>query len=191
MAEQEDKRIETEFGKKLIDILDDVLATGDWESSLFLKSSATKLQKLRAEIEKVCITGGVEIKTSVVNKDSKIIPPGYTQVFILLYQVDGANLQGWHRTIKNLEEYNVTRPAYKDESYAREFIRSKVASIDCNGYVVVNVKDDDIYKVDAPDAFGHQLFALREKAIQLENVFEFVHANKKRYVVRDNELVLF
>ena len=192
MAEQDDNLVAADFGKKLKSILDDVLATGDWESSVFLKASAAKIQGFRAEVEELCFSSGEGIKTENVDKDEhkKNIPPGYTRVFILLYQVDGSNLQGWHRTIKNLEEYNVTRPVYKDENHAKEFIRSKSSNIERNGYVIANVKDDFVFQTDTMDTFGHQLFALREKAIQLENVFEFVHANKRCYAVRNDDLIL-
>ena len=44
---KEDKHDVNEITNRLKEILNEVLATGDWESSLFLKTSATKLKKLR------------------------------------------------------------------------------------------------------------------------------------------------
>lgn len=192
MTEQTEQQITADIGKKLKDIIDNVLAVGDWNSSLFLKTSATKLQELRARIKNLC--GDVDLNGSVVKVDEIVDVVnhmvGYTRVFILVYQVDGANLQGWERTIKTLVEYGGTRPAYKEERYAREIVRSKVSGIEHNGYVIVNIKDDACYQVDQQvDALGNQLVALKEGAIQLGNVVEFVHANKKRYALRDNELV--
>ena len=126
------------------------------------------------------------------NIQLRVALPGYSQVFILLYQVDSANLQGWYRTIKTLTDYSVTRPAYKDEAYAREFIRSKASGIERNGYAIVNIKSDDFYNVEQPpvDACGHQLFVLKENSIKLENIVEFVLANKQHYAIRDEALFL-
>ncbi|MDR1057022.1 MAG: type IVB secretion system protein IcmQ [Coxiellaceae bacterium] len=185
-----------EIGRKLINILDDILVTGDWDSSLFLKTSAAKLRDLRNEIAILCDIDKAKptdvYQSTVPNKDSRQnSPPGYFRVFILLYQVDGSNLQSWYRTIKTLSEYSVTRPAYKDENHAQEFIRAKTLGIERNGYVVVNVKDNDFYPTEQHvDSFGHPLIALKEEAVKLDNVVEFVHANKKHYVIRDNALVL-
>lgn len=180
------------ISKKLKEILDNVLATGDWESSLFLKTSAKKLRDLKSKVEKLSAEiSGVDQTVGIDKSGDKIeLQVGSSRVFILVYQVEGTDLQGWARTIKTLVEYGVTRPAYKEEDQAREFIRAKVSNTERNGYVIVNVKDEAFYQVDQQvDALGNQLFALRENAIKLENIIEFVHANKKRYAVRENELV--
>jgi Dot/Icm secretion system protein IcmQ len=183
-----------EIAKKVIEVIDGLLTTGSWDSSVFLKASAARLRGLRTQAERLSHFGEKKQSDTPVGKalERRAVPSGYTQVFILLYQVDGANLQGWSRNIKTLIDYSVTRPAYKDESFAKEAVRSKVASIERNGYVVVNVKNDAFYSAEqAPtDNFGHQLFVLKENSIKLENIVEFVHANKKHYTIGDNDLVL-
>ena len=40
------------------------------------------------------------------------------------------------------------------------------------------------------DAYGHQLFVLKENSVKLENIVEFVLANKQHYVIHDDALVL-
>lgn len=197
MAEQE-LLAPYEITKKVKDVIDSVLATGDWESSIFLKASAARLRELLVEAEGLLRLGEQTNQGqgagSVANKiaQQRTVPPGYCQVFILLYQVDSTNLQGWYRTVKTLTDYSVTRPAYKDEAFAKEFIRSKASGIERNGYVVVNIKSDDFYNVEQPpvDACGHQLFVLKENSVKLENIVEFVLANKQHYAVSDNELIL-
>lgn len=187
-----------EIAKKVKGVIDSVLATGDWKSSIFLKASAARLRELLVEADGLLRLGEQANQgqgaTAVANKivQQRTVPPGYCQVFILLYQVDSTNLQGWYRTVKTLMDYSVTRPAYKDEAFAKEFIRSKASGIERNGYVVVNVKSDDFYNVEQPpvDACGHQLFVLKENSIKLENIVEFVLANKQHYAVSDNALIL-
>ena len=192
MAEQEERQNVFELSKQLRDILDDVLATGDWQSSLFLKTAATRLRELRGKSDQLFNRGNV-VTEAVRTQDSsrKTAPPGCLQVFILLYQVDGANLQGWCRNIKTLADYSVTRPVYKDEGHAKESIRSKTATVDRNGYVVVNVKKNDLDETGQQqvDQFGHPLFVLKQGVIKLENIVEFVHSNKRRYALGDNDLV--
>jgi hypothetical protein len=187
-----------EIANKVKEVIAGVLATGDWESSIFLKATATKLRGLQAEAERLSHLGEqVQQVQNVATASDKTIkrrttPPGYSQVFILLYQVDNTNLQGWYRTIKTLTDYSVTRPAYKDEAYAREFIRSKTSGVERNGYAVVNIKSDDFYNVEQPpvDASGQQLFVLKENSVKLENIVEFILANKQHYAIRDEALVL-
>lgn len=175
-----------------------VLATGDWESSIFLKATATKLRVLQTEAERLSHLGEQvqQIQNVATASDKtaqrRVVPSGYSQVFILLYQVDNTNLQGWYHTVKTLTEYSVTRPAYKNEAHAREFIRSKTSGVERNGYAVVNVKSDGFYNAEPPpvDVFGQQLFVLKENSVRLENVVEFVLANKQHYVIQDDALVL-
>ncbi|EKE01730.1 MAG: IcmQ [uncultured bacterium] len=176
-------------------VIDGVLAEGDWEHSVFLKVEAAKLRLLCDELGKLVRYKGQGLGSEfVVNKtsDRRAVSPGWSQVFILLYQANDTDLYSWYRTIKTLTEHSVSRPAYKDESHAQEFIRSKTAGVEHNGYAVVNVKDEDFYDAEAApvDAYGHQLFVLKENSVKLENIVEFVHANKKHYAIHDNELIL-
>lgn len=182
----------TDFGKQLLAVLTGILASGDWESSLFLKVEADRLKEFSGQIGTLLKSD--EPKLDIIARDvaRPQLPLGYSHVFILLYQIDGANLQNWYNNIKNLGQYSATRPAYIDEKHAQEFIRSKVANIERNGYVVANVKSGDFYQEGEKlfDPFGHELVSLKDKAVQIENVVEFVHANKRRYAISDNKLVL-
>ncbi|MBU0744316.1 MAG: type IVB secretion system protein IcmQ [Gammaproteobacteria bacterium] len=191
MIGQDQRQGVIDLGKKLIAILDGVLAIGDWDNSLFLKTSASKLKKLREQAQQLCV-GEEDITANDDNKEfyQECVLPGHSQVFILLYQVDGANLQTWLGTIKNLTEYSVTRPAYKDVVHVQGAIRSKSSPLDHSAYVVVNVKDDAFQPGEQQmDSLGHPLVSLSEDAVKLENIVEFVHGNKKRYAIRDNKLV--
>lgn len=193
MAEQELQEA-TEIARKVATIIDAILATGDWENSIFLKASTVKLQKFRVAAERLSHLGQQdESSTDVIDKTTRRrIPPGYSQVFILLYQVDGANLQSWYHIIKTLMDYSVTRPVYKSESYAQECIRAKKDSdIARNGYAVVNIKNENFYGEEqaSVDAFDHQVYVLKENSVKLENIVEFVHANKNYYAIYDNKLV--
>jgi intracellular multiplication protein IcmQ len=185
--------------KKIKDIITDVLATGDWGNSEFLQVSARGLHDLTNKIDKLISLveqnkqdeKAIDVGDKVAKM--KIVPSGYCQVFILLYQVENTNLQSWYKLIKNLAEHNVSKPVYKDENHVKEFIRSKKTNIEHNGYVVVNVKNDDFYNEEKlpVDSCGHDLFMLKENAISLENIIEFVLANGQHYAVCDNALISY
>lgn len=197
MAEQE-LLTPNKIAEKIKEIINSILTTGDWECSIFLKASIIKLRKLLTEAEQLSHLGeqAKQDQNTIIiskNKGRGSTPPGYCQTFILLYQVDSADLQGWYNTIKTLTGYSVTRPVYKNETYAREFISSKTSGIERNGYAVVNVKIDDFYNNEEQpqlDGCGHQLFVLKENSIKLENIIEFVLANKQNYAVGENALIL-
>lgn len=179
-----------EIGQKLVDILDGLLKAGNWEASLFLKASAGRLRELREEASNLAqdeTVNNTQIGTALFSKSA---PTGYIQVFISVFQLEGTDLQVWHRTIRALTEYNVTRPVYRDVKFVQEFIRSK-ADFDHHGYVIVNIKESDIYELAQPskDALGHELILLKEGSVKLENIIGFVHGNKKRYLVKENGLV--
>ena len=183
-----------EVAGKAKKIIEDLLATGDWERSAFLKASFVKIKEFCTKLESfIGLDGSKKTEYKGINKTlgRKAVPSGYLPVFVLLYQADGSNLNGWYQNIKMLAEYKIARPVYKNESYVQEIIRSKPSNIVRNGYVVINVKEDDFYTVDQSlvDAFGHQLFTLKEKAIELKNIVEFVHANKKFYAICGEKIV--
>lgn len=194
MAEQE-ALTPHEIAEKITEAINAVLAAGDWSNSIFLKTAAVKLRELLVKTDQLLHLG---MKTEGATDGSdkivqhRTIPAGYCQVFILLYQAQNTDLQGWYHTIRTLIDYSATRPVYKEEACAREFIRSKTSGIECNGYAVVNIKNDSFYNVEQPpvDVYGHLLFILKENSVQLENIVEFVLANKKHYVIHDDALVL-
>ena len=98
-------------------------------------------------------------------------------------------MQLWQKLLRSIDQHSLTRPTYKSEAPVRELIRSKP---DPNrlGYAVVAVKEEDIMKLASPsvDPLGHELVTLREHAAKLENIIEFVHANKKHYIYKDHTL---
>lgn len=182
----------SQIGQKLVTIFDELLTTGDWENSLFLRASASRLKELRSQAQQLSEAKeeGSEIGEFDFSQH-KPLESGFVRVFVTIYQVEGANLQNWLNVIKALHEHSVTRPVYRKEEHAQKFVRSKM-DIGRHGYVIVNIREDSIYQLGkgpVVDAFGNELLSLKEKAIRLENIVGFIHANKKRYSLRDSELI--
>jgi len=186
-----------ETAKQLRQIIDNILNAGNWDNSIFLKQAATKLRNLLLEADRLgkifALQQTTTTKENSISRTIKSeIPLGFTQVYVLLYQIDGNNLGAWYENIKSLVGYSANKSTYKNKDHIEEFIRSKSNNITHSGYVVVNVKSNDFYNIEAPklDIYNHELLVLKENAIKLENIIEFVLANKQHYIIEDNELVL-
>jgi len=181
---------EIEAGKKLVDILDNILNNKqDWESSLFLKTVKTKLETLLKEAKN--IVSEVEETTGINAESVKAIRPGYTQIFILLYQFEGNKIQNWQYALRALAEHNTNRPAYSNEKEVQELIRTK-RETEKYGYAIVNIKDDNVYKTEKKnlDPLNHELLSLKEGSITQMNIIGFVHDNKKYYNF-DNGVLIY
>lgn len=180
----------SEIGQRLVVILDGLLKTGNWENSLFLRASANRLRQLKDEAQRLAQSGASAQGVRLQDAKDKIFAAGYIQVYVYLYQVDGSSLRNWQSAIKSLMEHSSSRPAYKTEEHVQEFIRSKT-DLERHGYVVVNIKESDVYKLGSTpmDPLGHPLLTLKDDAIKLENIYRFIHANKKTYIVQEQQLI--
>lgn len=183
------KLADIKIGKKLIEVLDNLLSVGEWDSSLFLKTVKKRLQDLR---ENAYNAVGEDIKSVDIGSviDTPMLPAGYVVVYILLYQTEGSKLANWQYAIKSLVGHNVSRPTYHEEGQVQELIRSK-KDTERYGYAIVSVPEDGIYnlKQASKDILGHEMLMLKEGVIKLNNIQGFVHANKKRYRFSDGELI--
>lgn len=174
---------------ELINILKDLLSKGDWSASLFLKTAYKKIDNLcqRAEELLNLINHGPKKEEEHINKESE----GYLKVFVSVYQSDYNNLTKWQNTLLGITEYSVSRPIYRNEEYIEEIIRARQSFNE--GYAIVFIRETDIIPPYAGkplmDKFGHELLTVKQGAILPENIFEFVHL-EKRYFFRNGRLLL-
>lgn len=175
------------IAKELAVLLDGLLATGDWQSSLFLRVASKRIQILLDEAKSLVELSSPE---QSLTKSIRNSTQGYIPVYVSLYQVMGNNLQNWQYALRLLSEHNTSRPTYRNEQFVRELIDSK-SDVERHGYAIVHVKEDDIYTFEEQprDSLGHEMLVLKEGVIKLENIIGFVHANKKRYAFVNNMLV--
>lgn len=175
-----------DLSRRLVEIIDHLLSTGDWDASLFLKKAKEHLLKLRNEADAIIAQYGDTVAQDTLSGKQ---PAGTIKVYISLYQVDGNNLQAWQNTVKTLTAYNVTRPTYRSEEHVRELISSK-ADIKRHAYVEILIQESDLIPIDPlpVDTLGHELLILKEGAVKIKNIISFVHANKKRYSMKDDIL---
>lgn len=180
-----------EINHKLIQVLEDVLAAGDWEATLFLRTAAKRLERLRAEGEELLALATGEHST-VHDMDELEQKPGYIKVFVALYQAEGNNIKKWLNLVNTLSEHSVGRPIYNEEEAVRAMIRSKPDPTR-QAYVEVAIKEESIIQLNGDmvpkDKSGHDLLTLKSGAIHFDNIVEFIHGDK-RYGVSYEELVL-
>jgi len=177
------------LNNKLITILDNLLASGDWETSFFLKKAKDRIFELRNKAQSFSENSDGMGVAQTTDAD-KQTPSGMVRVYVSVYQTDSNNLQSWLHAIKGLSSYNVTRPTYRHENQIREMISSKT-EIQRNGYLEVLIYESDIIQLSSPsvDILGHELLVVKEGAIQMPNIVAFVHANKTRYKIQNNSLI--
>jgi len=167
------------------------LQDDDWESSLLLRTTKKHLVALRDEAKQIVdkLSGGTDLKANF--QVSSSLKKDHIKIYISLYQSEGSNIKAWQRMLKSLANYSISRPVYNDEEQVREIIRSKPER-QRHAYAIVAIPQDGIIHLEKPtvDKFNHELLTLKEGAVQLQNIIEFVHANEKRYVFRDDKLIL-
>jgi hypothetical protein len=187
-----EKKPEVRIGKRLIEILDNLLTNGDWDSSLFLKTIKKRIQDIIDETHGIMDKGESEALSieSMKDKFNQPLPKGYIRVYILLYQIEGNKIASWQSSLKILLTHSSSRPTYKNESHIQELVRSK-KDIEHYGYAVVNIVENGIYEQERlpKDVLGHEMVMLKDGMLKRENIIGFVHANKRRYNFADGELV--
>jgi Dot/Icm secretion system protein IcmQ len=190
MVEHPEKENEQalEDTKQIVDILDNLLKHDYWESSFYLKVAKKRLNDIREDARAYLHTLDKDIEQKQMQEIA--IPPGCIKAFISVYQSEGNSLKQWLVTLKSLIKHSVTRPVYRREQDVREIIRNKPDPTRL-GYAVIIVNEKDILPLaKAPtDKIGHELIMLKENAIKVENIIEFVHANEKKYTIKNNVLI--
>lgn len=174
MAEQKDQG---EVNKELLDLLNKLLQTPEWETSQFLKTSSKPIiemrDKLRALVEQ-------ESAPALAALRRRIPTEGHIKVFVSLYQADGDNLSKWQQILRNISEYSVTRPIYAQESEVQALLRSKKDNKP-EAYAVVYVAEADVQPSTpgSSDQQGHELLTLRSGSLHANRIYEFVHRGNR------------
>jgi intracellular multiplication protein IcmQ len=162
----------------ILKILDDLLALGGWQSSIFLRAIGKKLQMIRDDFSSRIMNDPSEklkITSNLANRAA--IRSGQQEVFIALYSSDGANIQSWERIVINLPKQMVSRPIYECEEDVTQAVRAKENKIN-EAYVSIYVSQTDVLFMGDKtpmDKLGKPLLTLKDKSLSLTNINRFVH----------------
>ncbi len=179
-----------ELTEAIITTIDNIIAAGDWEDSLFLRSNIKPLRQLKEEVLQTRKTlleqqGMMEIQPYQVTEDE-------VKVYISLYQADGDNLPGWEAQLASIDCYMAGRPVYKSEADIKKAIRQKLLQTS-EAYAVVVIKQSQLienrFEAVKTDRYGHELVTLEAGIVDADKVIEFVHLGRL-YHYRKNRLVL-
>lgn len=179
-----------EASLKVLKALDEAIKNGPWEYNLFFRGIGKKLRDARENLVKKLGLEEYAKEEERIASEASLTEGQYTLVYVSLYQAEGANLQKWQSVVNTLAGYNVTRPVYQNEEDIKNAIRAKEFRQN-DAYAIVKIRKDDIMPVfaDKPpsDRHGHPLLVLREGAIKLENIQQFVHQSGQ-YTFRNGVL---
>lgn len=175
---------------QLIAALQDLLAVGDWEASLFLRTAHKKLKDILDQAVALSNQSGKNLPVAEFHQ--KKIKEGCIKIYVSLYQSDPYNLVKWENTLKSIREYSINRPIYRHESHVLEMIRSKQGSPN-EGYVIIYIDPTQIIPPYSgkivEDRWGHELLTLRDNSLLPDNIIEFVHQGR-HYDFVDGKLLL-
>jgi intracellular multiplication protein IcmQ len=170
--------------QKSLDVLkalDQAIEGGPWDKSLLLKAIGKKLQDAREKfIEDLDLQEAIKQASAPqagLNQQA-ILGEDFVEVYVSLYQAQGANIPKWAAILVSLTQLSITRPIYKNEEDMQASIRAKAFQAN-DAYVVVKIRKDDV--LPAPggkvpvDRFGRELMVLKENVIRPENITRFVH----------------
>ena len=174
----------------IVDTVDQVLASGKWEESLFLRNTIKSLSEIREH--------AIELRQQVVGaaKAEEWATPEVSgdcvALYVSLYQANGHDLKQWAEQLSALSRYMVGRPVYRNEEDVMKVIRLRSSQIS-EAYVLVAVKEAKIISggnvKPRKDRFENELMNLAPGAISSSSILEFVHQDK-HYYFKNHQLFL-
>ena len=171
---------ETKANLEILKALNEAIEKGPWEHNLFFRGIGKKLRDARDRFQRELGLDELLKAEESGAADAAEIDHNYTEVYISLYQSEGANMQKWASVIGSLVGHSISRPVYRKEDDIQAAIRAKDYKLN-DGYVAVRIKNNLILKPygDKPrlDRFGRELLILREDAVLLENIIYFEHVS--------------
>ena len=174
--------------QKITELLNRIISTGDWDSSLFLRNTISLLKK-RLVISNV-LKEEFESQGFVAEQSFPPVDPENAIVlYVALYQSDGADLQKWENQLCSILKIAQSRPIYNEEETVINVLRSNLDR-NTDAYIKVLVDKNEI--IDSArilkDRLGQELTTVSMTAIRPENIVEFIHQGV-RYDFLNKKLV--
>lgn len=188
---QQDVHTEEDYlrlNKEIIAVVERLEAAGDWESSLFLRSTLKPFKEMQQRALEVN-----ENFLELAQQETQQYMPDQQQqrVFILLYQAKGHDLHLWQLQLKSLPQHIQGRPIYQDEAQVKKFLRGcDHINSSTYAYIEAYVERNKLLSAAQPrlDKFGSELLMFKEGALKTTNIVAFYH-NDQCYNVRNGEII--
>ena len=188
MGDSHDK--DEQVTEELLAILSNLLGSGNWDASLFLKVSKKRLLALRDEAQALLTElQAPDVKLDQYQVHKKV---GHRAVYMGLHLGGVANLARWEHMLQTLSAYSVGRPVYAEEDHAKASLRAKKSS-ENDAYAEIFIDEKAILPVQKEqmphDRLQQPLLTLKMGAIYAENIARFV-CNDQTYRFINGRLVL-
>lgn len=175
----------------IIETVDRILAAGDWDDSLFLRSTVKPLKQIRED--------AMVVREELIAREENdgelpepIVADNAQRLYLSLYQADGHDLKKWAAQLSSIASYMVGRPIYAMEQDVQSALRQKLSQAS-EAYAVVSIDSTHIIKNDfasvRKDRWGHELVNIEAGSLTSASIIEFVH-DGRRYHFRQGQLVL-
>lgn len=177
--EQRDEQLTANYCKKVVAAIDRILAAGDWDSSLFLRSVIKPVKRLQEEAK--AVIGNAE--TNVANPAAAgVVASDHKVIYVSLYQAQGQSIAQWRMQLRTIDKHMVGRSIYLSEAGIKKMIRTKVNSQN-DAYAILQVKEEAFQESafigqQRVDRNGENLVVLKPGAVSMDNVIGFVHEKK-------------
>jgi intracellular multiplication protein IcmQ len=167
----------------LLKALDVAIEKGPWDISPFFQTMRDRLIGIRDRFKKEAhleekAPERVLMPATLFGRIAK--RSGLVEVYIVLYNSDGMNLQKWESILRSVEQHIISRPIYRYEKNARAALHAAVNKPN-EAYIAVFIHEEDILAI-APeripkDRHGIELLTLKDNVVKHQNIFRFVHVS--------------
>lgn len=144
------------------------------------------LEKFEKEVEAIRGTG----KTA--DKIGRQLGSNERLVYVYLFNAQGSILKTWQKSLlpQALIEHSVNRPIYMNKEDVIKVIHAKPNKAQ-HAYLEIAVKENDIVSSSdlLKDQQGFGLLKLKQRALNIENIFSFFH-DDKTYKIIEGEMIL-
>lgn len=162
--------------KEILQVLDDLIENGPWDSSNFLRVIAKNIEGIRQKLIDQTLGKSYEVESHLANRMA--VRSGQQEIYILLYSSEGGHLPNWERIIATLPRHTASRPIYAEEKDVLAAMRATDKPLN-QAYVAVYIQQSDILELEEDkiplDKLGKQLISLKDKSIKLNSITRFVH----------------
>ncbi len=183
------------INRKLLSILDNLIQAGHWDKSLFLQATGKEIRDLKDSLSQTLDLTlpdeqAADAKHAMLKNELPALSPDKMEVYVALYQANGAKISNWESALELLLSRSASRPIYDTEAKAKDMMVKKGKS-ENNAYVVIAINKADVIPMPekhVTDKYGHELVTVKENALKLENIRRFVHVSGN-YAFYKNQLL--
>lgn len=187
---QEERTMEVriDLSRRLLSIIDELLAYDDWGQSPFLTQLLKPTREMRESL--VAFLGEQEVIKQRHGWRMPDCAASGREVYVLLYQANGSDMQAWADQLTDLMRTIMSRPIYGQRSHVEKVIRLR-GYPDTDAYAVVHI--DELHIQDNPslekkDKWGQPLVRLKDILTGVEYIKAVIYQDAT-YELKDGCLV--